>query len=203
MKKFSKKGVLLFAGAMAICAFVLPSVASAASWGVIGTNHTLTSPDIGFTSVILGQGVTSSCTSSSFAASVPNATALEITTGSFGGLCTATGASVGTCTVTTRSTRFPWTVAAPTTSNVQINNIHIDLRFEHPRGLTSCANVNGADLTITGNLTGGQWTGNGSGQHSIVLANEEGLVSHSALGANNPLTARGTFTDSAHTLTLN
>jgi hypothetical protein len=31
MKKFSKKGVLLFAGAMAVCAFAMPSMASAAS----------------------------------------------------------------------------------------------------------------------------------------------------------------------------
>ena len=32
MKKFSKKGVLLFAGAMAVCAFAMPSMASASSW---------------------------------------------------------------------------------------------------------------------------------------------------------------------------
>ena len=41
MKKFSKKGVLLFAGAMAVCAFAMPSMASASSWGVVGSHHTL------------------------------------------------------------------------------------------------------------------------------------------------------------------
>ena len=50
MKKFSKKGVLLFAGAMAVCAFAMPAMASASSWGTVGTHHTLTSSNLGFTS---------------------------------------------------------------------------------------------------------------------------------------------------------
>ena len=49
MKKLSKKGVLLFAGAMAVCAFAMPAMASASSWGVVGTHHTLTSSNLGFT----------------------------------------------------------------------------------------------------------------------------------------------------------
>jgi len=200
MKKFSKKGVLLFAGAIAACAFVLPGVASAATFGPAGTHHTLSSPNFGFTSNFLGAGVTSSCTSSSLTSDVANGN-LEITSGSFGGLCTYTSAATGTCTLTWRPTRFPWTVTAPTTSNVQIHGIHIDLRFEQPRGLNTCTNVNGQDLTFTGTLTGGRWTGNAA--HSLDFSDSEGLVSHSALGVNNPLTVRGFFTDTQETLAVN
>ena len=56
MKKFSKKGVLLFAGAMALCAFVMPSMASAASWGPIGRITRLTRPTSGFTSATPAAG---------------------------------------------------------------------------------------------------------------------------------------------------
>ena len=70
MKKFSKKGVLLFAGAMAVCAFVLPAVASAATWGPAPSHHVLDSPNFGFTSAGGAGAITSSCTSSSFTANV-------------------------------------------------------------------------------------------------------------------------------------
>jgi hypothetical protein len=197
MKKFSKKGVLLFAGAMAVCAFVLPAAASASSWSPIGgADHVLDSPNAGFTSTLAGVGATSSCSSSSFTAVVLNAGDLQIRAGVFGGACTASGAFIGDCTVTTTPT-FPWTATAVTTSNIQIHGVHVDVTFEDmPARPGSCTMVNGAKLTITGTLTGGIYTGPGR----LDFNNAEGLVSHSALGNNNPLTFRGTFTD---TNTLN
>jgi len=86
--------------------------------------------------------------------------------------------------------------------NISLVGIVVTFRFENPRnGLNSCANVNGASMTVTGGVTGGSWTGNPS--HSLDFNNAEGLVSHSALGNNTPVTTRGLFTDSSGTLTVN
>jgi hypothetical protein len=201
MQKLTRKGVLLFAGATAVCAFVLPSAASAASWGPVGSHHTLDSPNFGFTSVILGAGATSQCTSSSFTADVVSSANLSITTGTLGGLCTASGAAIGTCKLTVHPTFYPWTLTLTATFpfSITLDGIVISIRFDNPPGLNSCANVNGADMTLTGRLTGGNWTGNAS--HSMDFNNSEGLVSHSALGNNTPITTRALLTDTSGTLT--
>jgi hypothetical protein len=203
MKKFSKKGVLLFAGAMALCAFMMPSMASASSWGVVGTHHVLDSPNIGFTSLSPSLGsITSSCTRSSFTSNVSSTQNLEITTGTFGGLCTAVGPGIGTCTATPVGTKFPWTATPVTTENIQLHGVHIDIFFENVPGLgNSCLNVAGQNLTITGTLTTGRWTGNAS--HSLDFSNSEGLVSHSALGNNQQITTRGLITDTQNSLVIN
>lgn len=192
MKKSSRRGLLLFAGAMAVCAFVLPPVASASSWGPIGTHHTLDSPNFGYTSQIGANGVSSSCTASSFTARVLSAGDLSISTGTFGGLCTASGAAIGDCTITTQATGFPWRATAVSTSNIQIHGIDIDYTFENSPG--GFCNLAGTKTTITGTLTGGRWTGNTSDPR-IDFSNAEGLVTHSVLGNGNPITIRGLFTD--------
>jgi hypothetical protein len=187
MKKFSKKGVLLFAGAMAVCAFVMPSMASAASWGPVGLSTVLHSSNIGFTSTspVFGR-VSSSCTRSSFTAHVVTATNLNITTASFGGHCIGVFPDVAnapTCTATTNTTLLPWRGTAVTTSDIEIHGINIDITFENTPGNTSCSAspVNDSKVLITGRLTGGQWNGNAVGQRSVTFANDPGLIAH-ALG---------------------
>lgn len=203
MKKLSKKGLLLFAGPIAVGAFLLPSMASASSWGPVGSHHVLDSPDFGFTSVIAGVGATSSCTSSSFTARVVSAADLSISGGSLGGFCTAIGGAIGTCTVTTATTGFPWRATAVTTSNIQIHGIHSDYVFENAPGLgNSCPGLVGFKMTITGTVIGGRWTGNGAGQHSLDFVNAAGLVSHSALGNNVPIAVRAFVADTQGTLTV-
>jgi hypothetical protein len=199
MKKFSKKGVLLFAAAMALCAFVMPSMSSAASWSPVGLETTLHSPDIGFTttSPTLGS-IVSSCTRSSFTATVLNAQSLNITAATFGGHCVWVFANVGggtSCTATTVATSLPYRATATTTSNIQIHNLRVDVLFENTPGTVGCstAGLTGASLLLTGTLGGGRWTGNAVGQRSIVYSNAEGLVSHGSTGNNIPLTVRGTF----------
>jgi hypothetical protein len=203
MKKFSKKGLLLFTGVMAVCAFALPAMSSAASWGVIGSEHTLHSPDVGFTSQnpVLGP-ITSSCAESTITVDVRSAAALNVTSVAFR-RCTAFGPGIGTCTATSVATPSPnpgWAVTGVSTSNVQIDNVNVDVRFENPPGQTDCTNVNGASIVITGNLTGGAWN---AAQHEVVYTNAEGLVSHSAVTGNNTnVTIRATFRDTAQSLTL-
>jgi hypothetical protein len=203
MKKLSKKGVLLFVGAMAVCAFVMPAMSSAATWSTVGTEHTLHSSNIGFSSnVIPGIGTLSSqCSDSTFTIDVRNANVLTVTSARFGGTCTITGPNIGTCTGTTSATNNPnWTVTAPTTSNIQIHRLVVDLTFEqHPGG--GCVNVVGLKSTITGTLTGGQWNGNGAGQHGVVFSNDSGVFVHQVFGTG-PMTVQGTFTDTSGTLNL-
>ena len=200
MKKFSKKGVLLFAGGMAVCAFGMPSMASAATWGGIGTDHTLHSTNVGFTGSPAGP-VTSLCTNSTWTVDVRSAAALTVTSATFKG-CTASGAAIGTCTWTWTVTPLnspDWTVTGPTTDNVQIHSVNIDITYEQHPGSASCA-APGARQTLTGTLTGGFFNDT---THALILADEEGLVSHTLGGVQNqPVTVRATFTDTVGTLTL-
>jgi hypothetical protein len=188
---------LLFAAAMALCAFALPTTAGAISWDPLGTNQTVTSPDVGFTTNLPGLLATvSSCTSSSFGVTVNAAASqnLEVTTATFGGHCVTTFSPSGaSCTTTARGTSFPWTITALSTSNVRLDGVHIDVVFHQTAGLTCPATLVGQSITITGSTTsGGSWN---PGTDELILSNAEGLQSHSPLTGTTPITARGTFTD--------
>jgi hypothetical protein len=202
MKKLSKKSLLLFTGVMAVCAFAMPAMSSAASWGVIGTEHTLHSANLGFTATdpVLG-GISSSCAASTFTVDVRTAAALTVTSTQFTN-CTAQGAAIGDCTVTATGTPEPnpdWTVTGVTTTNVQIHDVRIDLTFENKPGSSNCLNVNGQNLLLTGTLTGGVWD---AAAHQVTFNNAEGLVSHGATGNNTRITVTGTIRDTQQTLTL-
>jgi hypothetical protein len=193
MKKFSKKGVLLFAAAMAVCAFVMPSMASAASWGPNGLHTVLDSPNIGFTatSPVFGP-VVSSCTRSSFTANVVSATNLNISTAFFGGHCAWVFPAIPTtCTATTQSTSLPWRATAVTTSNIQIHGIDIDILFESS-ATNACTGLNGLTGRITGTLISGRWTGNAVSQREVIFSDALGLTMHS-LGSSFPVITRGTI----------
>jgi hypothetical protein len=209
MKKLPTRGAMLFIGAMVLCALAMPSMASAASWGVVGTEHTLDSTNFGFTTTIGGFGeVSSSCSNSTLTVDVVgvfrSAPALTVTSASFNG-CTAIGPNIGTCTATSTATPNPnpdWRVTAATTSNVQIHGMVVDFTLERAPGFRSalCLTVDGFRITVTGTLSGGQWTGNGANQHEVVFDNDTGFVLHGP--STHPITTRGTFRDTQQTLTL-
>jgi hypothetical protein len=199
MKMFSKRGVLLFGAALMVCAFAVPSMASAASWGVIGSTHVLDSSDLSFlghtTSGTLGEV----CADSQFHSDVRNTAILTITSASFKN-CMGTGALGANCTVTRTSTRFPWSATGASTTNVQIHDVHVDVKYENtPGNPTACA-VNGAIVTWTGTLNSGSWN---ASTHSVTFTNATGLVatSTSLAGVTN-VTVSGTIRDTAQTLTL-
>jgi hypothetical protein len=199
MKKLSKRGAVMFGAAFAICAFVLPSMASAASWGVVGTEHTLTATGLGFTADVSPTlQVGAQCADSRFTVDVRSAAVITITSATFNN-CTGTGAGAG-CFVTAHGTNFHWTATGITTSNVQIHGIDIDNSFS---GASCPALVNGSSARLTGTLTGGRWTGNAAGQHSITLAASHGLVAHSALFGTVPATINDQLVvDLQQTITL-
>ncbi len=197
MKKFSKKGALLFVAAMALCAFAMPSMASASSWGTVGSHHTLNSTAVvGFTAPALG--TSSDCATTTFTATVTSTANVEIDSGSFTG-CTATGgaATVGKCTATATPTNFPWTATAVTTSNIQIHGVNVDVTFENHPGSSACIAA-GLKLQITGTLTGARWDGNTA--HSINLNGADGLVAHGGPISPTPVVTTGTVTDAQETL---
>jgi hypothetical protein len=197
MKKFSKKSVLLFAAAMAVCAFAMPSMASAASWSPINSEHTLDSANTGFSSA----AITSVCSVSQFTATV-NATgsALSISSALFRG-CTATGpAPVGVCTATSVGTGFPWAATPVSTNNIQIHNINIDVRFENHPGSTACG-INGATTSLTGTLSsGGTFFDN---THVLHLTSAPGLTSVSPQLGDQQAFGNGTIRDTQQTLRVN
>jgi hypothetical protein len=205
MKRLLTRGAMLFLGAVVVCALAMPLMASAASWGTIGTEHTLDSTDFGFTTTIGGFGeVSSSCSSSTLTMDVSSASALTATSASFTG-CTAIGPTIGTCTATSTATPNPnldWRVTGVTTSNVQIHGMVVDFTLERAPGVRSapCLTVDGFRITVTGTLSGGQWTGNGASQHEVVFDNDTGFVLHGP--STHPITTRGTFRDTQQTLTL-
>jgi hypothetical protein len=197
MKKLSKKSVLLFAAAMALCAFAMPSMAGAVSFTVINSEHTLDSSNVGFGTDSGPLGViNSNCTASSFTGTVASAANAEITAASFGGTCTATGSTLGHCLVDATAVNLPWTVTALSSSDVQIHGIHVNVVFTQTTPDATC-NLPGASVTITGTVTGA-WNNT---SHHLTLSNAPGLTGDNPLG-NSVVTARGTFRDTQQTLTI-
>jgi hypothetical protein len=203
MKKFSKKGVLLFAAAMALCAFAMPSMAPAASFSPVGLETTLHSADVGFTSANPALGrINSNCTRSNFTVRVTSAALLDVIGATFGGHCTAqfldvAGAPI--CTSTAQATTLPYRGTAPSATNITIDGVRIDVGFENTPGNANCttAGLTGGSIIITGNLTGGVYN---NGPRTLVYSNAPGLVSHSAAtGANGtPVAVRATFTSTGN-----
>jgi hypothetical protein len=202
MKKLSKKSVLLFGAVLAVCAFAAP-MASAASWSVVGTNHTLSSHNLAFSQAI-GGGLTigSSCASSSFATTVTSAAELTISSGTFSN-CRGTSLAAG-CTVTATGTNFPWSATAPTTTSITIRGINVNVRFETAPGGGACnALVHNQNIILTGTLTGGVADPSAIGANRrVTFTNASGLVSHSALANGAPTLVNGTFGDPAGTLNI-
>jgi hypothetical protein len=198
MKKFSTKSVLLFAAAVALCAFAMPSMAGAVGWDPVGTEHTLDSSNVGFHSTTAAGTITSQCTASSFTTNVASSANLEITAATFGGDCTLLvnqGAGNLTCTATSTALGLPWTAtSAGGTTNIQIHGITITIRVDQS-SVGNCPLV-GADIHITGTLSGGVFNNT---THVLELANATGLTGVSPVGSN-PAFAKGTFTDTQNTL---
>ena len=182
-----------------MCAFAMPSMASASSWGVVGTHHTLDTTNFGF--AVDASGSLSMCNSASFTARVVNTANIEITSGTFTGCTMAAPGFGATCTLTLAGT-FPWTATARTTSDIQIHGVDIDTAFENHPGSSSCGAFTGISARITGTLSGARWLGNGAGQRTIEPTGATGLVSHVPGLGTAALTPTGTITDQQQTLTV-
>jgi hypothetical protein len=197
MKKFSKKGVLLFAAAMALCAFAMPSMASASSWGVVGSHHTLDTTNIGFSNDT--NGAVSMCDRAQFTTRVTSTANLEVSTASFSSCALNAEALGATCTATSTATNLPWTGTAVTTSNIQLHGVNIDVFLTG----ASCGTLTNQTIKVTGTISGARWLGNAN--HGIELAGASGLVSHLpavAGGTTSAITLTGTLADTQNTLTV-
>jgi hypothetical protein len=123
---------------MAVCAFVVPAIASADSFildsGTFPNTQVFDSPSAtgrwSFTIPAIPSGWT--CQSLQFDISVLSASLGTVNPTPGFGNCHGTGAGVN-CTVTPTGTRFPWTVT-PSTTNLQIHNILFDITFENTPG---------------------------------------------------------------------
>lgn len=198
MKKLSKKSVLLFAGVLSVCAFMVPSMASAAGFDPAGT-HLLDSSNpahrLSFNVPAINAG--STCAEATFDVDVFTTGHATITSGLFRN-CMGTNAAVN-CTVTAVGTRFPWTVTPLSTTNVTIDGVHVDAFFENtPGNATACALP--GNVTLTGNLTGGTVD---NATHEIAFNGAAGLTAHIApLAMSLPATVTGTLRDTQQTLTF-
>lgn len=203
MKTLPRKSALLFGAMLAVCAFAVPSMASAASWSPVGTTHRLFMSDLVFKTFQGPPDITIalSCTATEFDADVVSASTIEITNGSFQNCRGLPGGVTENCTVTVTGTRFPWTMTAPTTTNIQIHGIDADLTFEHPPGANSC-NTGGLRTTWTGTLTGGSWDPSAVGaDRRITFATNTGTAFDNS-GLFGPLTVSGSLRDTTGTLNL-
>jgi len=184
MHKLYKKGLLLSAVTMAVCA--LPSMASAATFDGLGS-HTLTSLNLGFTANLGGVQGGANCTDSSFTLVVTNATTANVTGASFSH-CTGIGAVAG-APVHATGTGFPWRVTALASGTFAIDGIHVTNIFTLPSGPV--------DETLEGSLEG---TINNT-THVATFANAEGLTATGGLGTG-AATVSGTFSDSLNSLAV-
>jgi hypothetical protein len=201
MKQLPKRSVLLFGAVLAVCAFAAP-MASAASWSVVGTNHTLASPNLAFSQAVGGGLTIGAICTSSIDATVTSAAELTIDGMTFTN-CRGTSVATG-CTATITGTNFPWSATALTTTSITIHGFHLDLRFETAPGGAACNSlVHNQNFNLTGNLTGGVADPSSIGANRrITFTNASGLVSHSALANGAPTLVNGTFSDPAGTLNI-
>jgi hypothetical protein len=200
MTRSFRKGLLLLAAVMALSVLAIPSTATASTWLLIGTEHSLDSPNLGYSAASAG-GVVSTCQASTLTTEVRAPSSLTITSATFRG-CTASGPVIGDCTATWTGIKLPWNATAVTMTSVHIHGIHISVLFEDMPGRPgSCTNgANGFASTLTGTVAGAQWAGNTL--HEILFGNTEGLVAHSVLGNAMPVTLNGTLRDTQQSLTV-
>jgi hypothetical protein len=182
MIKLSKKSLLLFVSAIAMAAFALPSMASAATFDGVG-NHTLTSSNLSFTSTGLGGG--SICTSSVFEVAVSAASA-RVTAATFSG-CTGTDGLLGV-PATPTATNLPWTVT-PVAGGIVIDGIHVVVHFP-------AASLN---VTLSGSLLGGAVTNT---THTLTYTGGTGLLATASTGGSATATVSGDFRDDQGTLAV-
>jgi hypothetical protein len=178
LQELLKRRTLLFGAVMALCAFAMPSPASAASWSPVGTTGVLDSNNLSVVMPALNSGLV--CTDARLHTFVDNAQVMTIVSGQFLG-CEGTVGTAAGCTLTLTGTGFPWRATALSTTDIRIHGINIDLRFETrpPAGAFPCAN-NGIDLRLTGTLgigTAGQTTWLPA-TRSVEFANTTGLTAH-------------------------
>jgi hypothetical protein len=197
MKKFSQRGLLLFGVMLAVSAFVVPSMASAASWFQVGTTHQLFSPNLAFTATlpVLGQAGWQ-CNGTEFDADVVTANTIEFTSGRFVDCMGTQGQS--NCTVTATGTGFPWTATATATTNVEAHGGRITAVFENTPGNPNACQT-AATITLTGTLTGGLWNPT---TNELLLTDPQthGLTEHVlGTGLNASAFVSGTFRDTTNT----
>lgn len=189
MNKLSKKRAALLAGVMTVCVLAMPSITSAATWGTVGTEHTLTSTNLQVSTAPVT--ITWSCASSTLTASVASTANLEITAMTFTN-CTG-AAQVANCTVTPTANNLPWTATGPSTTDVTVDRVEVRLVLDHKPGAALCA-ANGLTATITGTQQGGSFGDTG---HLIQFTNDTGLVSHLDDATSSIVTTSGTYVDTA------
>ena len=191
LKMVSKKSMLLLGAVMALCAFVLPSVASAASWAPVGTTDgRIDSGNIGFSIPASGGG--SSCTSSTFSVTVDSAAIATVTGGTFGNCHGDRGNSVG-CTTTTTLTNLPWRVTAPNTNDVTIH-VDIDVSFEQTPGTAGECASQGTSVRLTG-AVGSSFTPGAVGARRFDFdGSPAGFFAHITGLGSTPAVARGQAT---------
>lgn len=197
MRTLSQKSVLLFGVVLAMCAFVMPSMASAASWTSPGT-HLLSSPNLQFKGLIgaVDQTLGAICTNTQFDSDVISGAQMNITGARFVN-CIGTGIAAG-CTATPSGAKFNWTATPVATDNIVVEGVHVTVIYEQSPQGGCVAPALGLNLTITGTLGGGSWN---SSSRELTLLNETGLVGTSGLGTIAPLVT-GTIRDTAGTLNV-
>ncbi|MET0602969.1 MAG: hypothetical protein ABW167_13375 [Baekduia sp.] len=194
-KMVVKKTVLRLGVVLALCAFVVPSVVSAASWAPVGTTDgRIDSANFGFSIPAINSGT--SCAATTFSVTVDTAALATITGASFVNCNGDVGLAKG-CTVTVVGTDMPWagTVipGAAGTHFMQFHEVDIDIHFEtKPGTLNECGN-NGVQIQVTGTAFSVTFTPNAVGLRRFDFEGSSGLVAHVS-GINFPATLRGSGT---------
>jgi hypothetical protein len=94
-------------------------------------------------------------------------------------------------------TDLPWAITVGAFF-IRLDGVVIDFIFNQSSSGNCPAALVGQPLRVTGPVNSGGSYNNV--ERALILSNAEGLVSHSALGVNQPVTARGTFRDTSQTL---
>ncbi len=175
LKMVSEKSMLLLGVVMALCAFVLPSVASAGSWAPVGTtNGRIDSGNLGFSVPATGSGT--ACTASTLSVTFHSASLATIAGVSFANCHGNVGNGIG-CTTTATGTHFPWRMTPNDTTRIAIHGLEIDVSFETTPGtLGECA-YTGTNIRLTGTMVA-SFTPGAPGARTFDFGGATGLLAH-------------------------
>lgn len=186
MIKTMKRSLVLAAAVAAMSAIAVPSMASAANWGVVGSTHTLSSTNL-FLDVAAGQAGAVCNVNMGATVRNPASSTLDIVSSTHL-FCPGRSGYLAGCTVIGAPSNLPWTATAVSTTNIQM--------YVKYTVTASGSCLNPGTYTLVGTVSGA-WTGNGVNQHSLQFTNASGLT----FGWQSAKLS-GTVTDLQQTLTL-
>ncbi len=185
-----KKIAVLGAAIGAMAALAVPSMASAAVWGPLNTNQTLSTSFIKYDTPVPVDIDWGCVHSLGVHVRTPASSTLDVTSASWTGCLTSSSGPYAGCSISMAPTGLPWT-AVSTVGGVSVT--------EHTQVTLFGSGCGSTTFDVSGTLTGGVWN---AAAHKVTFTNATGLTMSSGGSFLANVTTTGALLNASQTLTL-